>query len=86
MFYILTTMVLDATFGIVEWTSKKLVSYVWNMYTPCKIRDKSHEEFLEIIEKHQTQLEYYNTLIEQQQTQIQSIIMKQNPYRDVSFN
>jgi len=69
-------MILDVTFGVVEWTTKKIFSYVWRNNTAKwkSIKYDAYEDIIEVIDKQQHQLVSYREIVEQQQNQINTLI------------
>lgn len=76
MIYLLTTCILDVTYGIIDWTTRKLFSYAYrNIYSQPVLT------FADILEEQQNMLnnqkklvENYQQIIEQQQEKIDKLL------------
>lgn len=80
MIYLLTTCILDLTYGVIDWTARKLFSYMYRStyYQPVLTYSDMLENQQKLLDKQTQLVKNYQQIIEQQQEKIDTLLNYNN--------
>ena len=76
MIYLLTTCILDITYGVIDWSARKFFSYIYRSSSAQHVLGYSDilEIQKELLDKQTQLVENYQQIIEQQQEKIDALL------------